>query len=178
MKPIGPLMREHRLIEKMIDILDKKQAQMGKIQMVDVNFLMVAVEFFRTYADRTHHGKEEDILFKELAEKQLAPELKQIMNELVEEHTRARKMVALLVQDQERYMQNELHSLSEITDIINQLVAFYPAHIMKEDQHFFFPILDYFTSEEQNAMVDKFWEFDRMLIHEKYQKILTELSNS
>ncbi len=178
MKPIGPLMREHRLIEKMIDILDKKQAQMGKIQMVDVNFLMVAVEFFRTYADRTHHGKEEDILFKELAEKRLAPELKQIMNELVEEHTRARKMVALLVQDQERYMQNELHSLSEITDIINQLVAFYPAHIMKEDQHFFFPILDYFTSEEQNAMVDKFWEFDRMLIHEKYQKILTELSNS
>jgi hemerythrin-like domain-containing protein len=178
MKPIGPLMREHRLIEKMVDVLDKKQAQMSKVQKVDVNFLMVAVDFFRMYADRTHHGKEEDILFKELANKQLTPELKQIMNELVEEHVWARKMVTTLVQARESYIQGNPQSLSEITDSVNKLVAFYPAHIMKEDKRFFYPILDYFTVEEQNAMLDKFWEFDRMLIHEKYQKILADLANS
>ncbi len=178
MKPIGPLMREHRLIEKMVDVLVKKQAQISETNKVDVGFLMVAVDFFRTYADRTHHGKEEDILFKELANKQLAAEHKQTMNELVEEHAWARKMVTRLVQAREGYIQGNRNSLSEIATSVKELVAFYPAHIAKEDKHFFYPCLEYFTLEEQNAMLDKFWEFDRMLIHEKYQNILAELTKN
>lgn len=175
MKPIGPLMREHRLIEKMVNLLGRRQAQMSETKKVDVTFLMVAVDFFRTYADRTHHGKEEDILFKELANKQLSPEHKQTMNELVEEHIWARKMVTRLVQARESYMRGNLDSLNEIITSVKELVAFYPAHIMKEDKHFFYPCLEYFTQAEQNAMLDEFWEFDRKLIHEKYQNILTEM---
>ena len=69
MKPIGPLMWEHRLIEKLVQTL---KTEIGKIREQDeINIVLIdqAVDFFRTYSDRTHHGKEEEILFRDLAKK-------------------------------------------------------------------------------------------------------------
>lgn len=86
MKPIGPLMREHRLIERMVNILNLKLIEMQKSHKVDIDFVHIAIDFFRVYADRTHHGKEEDILFKELAQKPLAVKDKETMNQLIQEH--------------------------------------------------------------------------------------------
>ena len=59
MKPIGPLMWEHRLIERMIALLNREIERINVSNTVNTGFLMVAVDFIRTYADRTHHGKED-----------------------------------------------------------------------------------------------------------------------
>lgn len=175
MKPIGPLMREHRLIERMVAVLDKELKRINDRNKANVELLTVAVDFFRTYADRTHHGKEEDILFRELAKKPLSPGHKRIMDELVAEHVHARKTVSALVDAKNSYSQGNPESLKDTVSYVKELVSFYPAHIVKEDQHFFYPILDYFSKQEQDDMLAEFWEFDRMLIHEKYQKIVEEL---
>jgi len=90
MKPIGPLMREHRLIEHMVKILEKELIKIKETGKVDTNIILLGVDFFRTYADRAHHGKEEDILFRELEKKELIKEHKKIMNKLVEDHVFAR----------------------------------------------------------------------------------------
>jgi len=136
---------------------------------------LTAVDFFRTYSDRTHHGKEEDILFRDLSGKQLAPELRQTMDELIEEHQWARKAVTRLVQARERYMEGDKGAVKDLTAITGELRDFYPAHIEKEDKHFFYPILDYLDNSEQERMLDEFREFDRNLIHEKYRKIVEEM---
>ena len=52
-------------------------------------------------------------------------------------------------------------TLPEIAGCLEELVAFYPRHIEKEDKHFFYPILDYFSAAEQDAMLREFNEFDR-----------------
>jgi hypothetical protein len=49
---------------------------------------------------------------------------------------------------------------------------------LKEDKSFFYPSLEYFSKEEQDQMLQEFWEFDRKLIHEKYQKIVDDIKNS
>ena len=77
MKPIGPLMWEHRVIEKMIGVLRNEIRTITEKSDVNVVLIEQAIDFFRTYADRTHHGKEEDILFRDLARKALSPELEQ-----------------------------------------------------------------------------------------------------
>jgi len=69
MLPIGPLMIEHRLIERMIKLMDKASKKMQKQDNADLNFIDIAVDFIKIYADRCHHGKEEDILFKALTKK-------------------------------------------------------------------------------------------------------------
>lgn len=175
MKPIGPLMREHRLIERMIALLNREIEQINTSGKVNTGFLMVAIDFIRTYADRTHHGKEEDILFRDLAKKNLAPEHKKTMNELIQEHIAARKIVAQLINARETYIIGSSKSVTDIINCLRELASFYPVHIEKEDKHFFYPCLEYFSKEEQDAMLQEFWEFDKKLIHEKYQRTVEEL---
>ncbi|WXG44085.1 MAG: hemerythrin domain-containing protein [Promethearchaeati archaeon SRVP18_Atabeyarchaeia-1] len=172
MKPIGPLMIEHRLIERMIAIVKEELNKIERGKKADPIFIDTYVDFARTYADRCHHGKEEDILFRDLAKKKLSPGHKKTVDELVEEHVYARKTVGELVAAKDKYVQGNSNALKEITAKLGALAEFYPKHIEKEDKHFFFPILDYFTKQEQDAMLQEFWEFDRKLIHEKYQKIV------
>jgi len=175
MKPIGPLMWEHRLIEEMVPLMKNEIDRIGKNRIANVPFIGITVDFFRTYADRTHHGKEEDIFFLELSKKKLSGKHKKIMDELVEEHLLARKTVKKLVEARDNYMKGEGFHLEIIKDSLVELVNLYPNHIRKEDKEFFFPVLEYFTKAEQEAMLLKFREFDRHMIHEKYEGVISEL---
>lgn len=172
MKPIGPLMHEHRLIERMIAVIAKKKDAMARSRTVDTVFIETAVDFIKVYADRTHHGKEEDILFRDLAKKKMGVEHTRIMQELLDEHVFARKMTGELVAATQDWIAGNTESIAVIIDRITTLVNFYPEHIRKEDKEFFFPILDYLSSDEQNAMLGEFYEFDRRMIHDKYRLVV------
>ena len=175
MKPVGPLMREHRLIERMVSLLNEELKQMGETNKVNTEFLMIAIDFIRTYADRTHHGKEEDILFRELAKKQLSQEHQKTMKELIEEHVIARKITTSLANARHNYVRGNLEAVKDIVAPLRKLVEFYPAHIEKEDKHFFYPSLEYLSKQEQDDMLQEFWEFDRRLMHEKYENLVKEI---
>ena len=176
MKPIGPLMWEHRLIEKMLRIVDERSRKMKIDLQADPVFIDTVVDFIRTYADRTHHGKEEDILFRELAGKRLAPEHARIMDELMAEHVYARKTVGALVVAKEQHVRTKgQDTITELVNLLTELTSFYPRHIEKEDKHFFYPCLKYFTDDEQQALLQEFWDFDRKMIHEKYGKVVEYL---
>lgn len=172
MKPIGHLMWEHRLIEKMVRLFDSEIMRINEQNKINTVFIFSAVDFFRTYADRTHHGKEEDILFRELLKKKLSAEHDKITKELVEEHIYARKTVGRLLEANRKYIEGDSNSPQDVIACLRELSDLYPKHIEKEDKHFFFPILDYFTRQEQDAMLNEFWDFDKKMIHEKYKKVL------
>jgi hemerythrin-like domain-containing protein len=174
MLPIAPLMIEHRLIEKMIAVIKKvidQSEQQGKI---NPEFIDLAVDFIRMYADRCHHGKEEDILFRDLSKKPLSGGEKQVMEELIEEHRQGRKTVADIVEAKGRYLKGDQEALPIMLDRMSFLVDFYPKHIEKEDKHFFMPIMNYFSQEEKEAMLQEEWEFDKNLIHQIYKNKISE----
>ena len=172
MKPIGILMWEHRLIERVIGLFPEHVARIGRTGTVDTFFIENAVDFIRTYADRTHHGKEEDILFRQLEGKNMSPEHRKIMVDLINEHIHARGLVKKLVDANDRYIKGE-DTVNEISGLLESLAGFYPPHILKEDRDFFHQSMGYFSKEEQDAMLHEFEEFDRRMINEKY-KILAE----
>jgi hemerythrin-like domain-containing protein len=173
MQARGPLMVEHRLIERMLIVVHRTLERAGQTQSIDPYFVDDAVDFIRVYADRTHHGKEEDILFRDLQKKDLSDADQQAMNELIEEHIFGRKTTEALVEANTRYRQGEGAALAEVTSHLETLVAFYPKHIAKEDQVFFPAVRAYFTDQEEQAMIAEFWEFDRKMIHEKYRALVT-----
>lgn len=175
--PIGPLMTEHRLIEKMIQLMENEIKKMKYHRKANPIFIDTAVDFIRMYADRTHHGKEEDILFRDLEKKELSPNHDKIMHELVEEHIWARVRVSRLVDAKKLYVKGDKKVLEDIIDLMSELVDFYPKHIEKEDKHFFIPIMKYFSRDEQDKMLEEFWDFDKTLIHEKYKKVVENLQN-
>ncbi len=171
-------MIEHRLIERMVRLMAVELESIEVLSQPKVMFLDASVDFFRTYADRTHHGKEEDILFRDLGTRTLSREHASIMEELVQDHVKARANVHGLHEARQAYAQSLAGSpeatvaLEEIVARLKTLVALYPPHIVKEDRHFFIPILDYFNEDEQAEMLREFQEFDRQMIHEKYNLVV------
>ncbi|MBN2522796.1 MAG: hemerythrin domain-containing protein [Bacteroidales bacterium] len=176
MKPRGPLMIEHRLIEKMLNITEKELNIIKNDRKIDSVFINTIVDFIRTYADRTHHGKEEDILFKELENKSMNADDSRMMQELIDEHIHARKVVKELVEANSKYMNGNLNSIDIIIEKLSFLIKFYPEHILKEDKIFFPNTEKYFTDTELNNMLSGFREFDRKMIHEKYNRLFEFLS--
>jgi hemerythrin-like domain-containing protein len=57
MQTRGPLMIEHRLIERMLSVIRNALSEIKLKNKVDPVFVDIAVDFIRIYADRTHHGK-------------------------------------------------------------------------------------------------------------------------
>jgi hemerythrin-like domain-containing protein len=172
MRAIGLLMIEHRLIEKIIPILEAELERLQGDDEPNPYLIEYAVDFFRTYADRTHHGKEEDILFRELKGKRLEAEHSRIMRELEEEHVIARENVRCLQESKDRWVEGAVGALEQIKTRLRNLIELYPKHIYKEDKEFFFPVEQYFTPQELVAMLQESYEFDQKMIHEKYAKTL------
>jgi hemerythrin-like domain-containing protein len=168
-------MIEHRLIERMISLIRDALVIIEATQKVDPLFIDTAVDFIRTYADRTHHGKEEDILFRELAKRLLSAEDERIMSDLVQEHIVARRTTKALVEANKRYRNGDGSALADVAANLRRLVEFYPVHIEKEDKVFFPASRAYFTDEEDQEMLAEFWEFDRKMIHEKYRSVVEAL---
>jgi hemerythrin-like domain-containing protein len=168
MMPIGPLMIEHRLIERMIAVI-KKETDKYKLEgSINPQFIELSVDFIRTYADRCHHGKEEDILFRDLSRKPLSADQRRIMEELIDEHRQGRKTVAEIIEAKAKYENGEVGALTTILNCLDFMTDFYPQHIEKEDRHFFLPCMEHFNTEERDSMLHEEWEFDKNLIHLLY----------
>lgn len=168
-------MIEHRLIERMLNVV---KGALGQIQLTgkaDPFFVDTTVDFIRIYADRTHHGKEEEILFRDLDRKDLLPGDRQLMNELIDEHLFGRQTTKALIDANARYRNGDETALADIIEKLRTLVEFYPKHILKEDKIFFPAARAYFTEAEDQAMLAEFWEFDRKMIHEKYNAVVKNL---
>ncbi len=174
MKPISPLMIEHRLVDRMLALLTREHRRTVETGNVDYEFLDASILFLRTYVDKFHHGKEEDILFKELAEKPLSPEDRNMLNELIEEHGRTRKAVERLEGARRQQVDKKL-AITEITKQMETLTKWYPVHIEKEDRHFFVSSMNYLSEQEQAAMLEKSREFDRSFTQNQFVGIVTEL---
>jgi hemerythrin-like domain-containing protein len=175
MQARGQLMIEHRLIERMLSVIKDILANIESKNTVDPVFVDIAIDFIRVYADRTHHGKEEDILFRELKNKPLSTDDRRVMNELIEEHVFGRQTTKALADANTRYRNGDETALANIADKLLTLIQFYPKHIEKEDKVFFPSSRTYFTDEEDQAMLAEFWEFDRKMIHEKYKSVVEGL---
>jgi hemerythrin-like domain-containing protein len=154
MMPIGPLMIEHRLIERVIAVMAREADRIEKEGRADPLFIDTVVDFIRTYADRSEHRK--------------------VMEELVGEHVRGRNTTKSLSQAGGRYAGGDRSALTDIARFMKELSSFYPSHIRKEDKSFFLPVMGYFTPEEKHAMLEEELEFDRNLIHERYRAVAEE----
>lgn len=175
MMPIAPLMIEHRLIERMASVMEMQAEAMQAGQELDPRFIPEAVDFMRTYADRTHHGKEEDILFKVLKGKKLSAEHRRTLEKLETDHVKAREMVGKLAALGEEHLRGSPSAAFQASMLMKDLVTFYHTHIELEDQGFFVPVMEYLSAEERQVMLEDFRDFDSRMVHERYAKAVERM---
>lgn len=177
MQPIDPLISEHRLIERSIVVLVRQRDRIAAEKALDIELLDATVDFIRTYADRAHHGKEEQILFRDLLKKPLSePQLK-MCDQLIREHQYVRNRVTQLVAARELFLKGSREALVKISAILSELIIFYPEHAHREEHNFFPEVMAYFTDAEKAAMVAEMTNYDAKIIHEKYLRIIEAVEN-
>ncbi|NIL97917.1 MAG: hemerythrin [Planctomycetales bacterium] len=74
MKSVEHLVAEHDLIERGLAVLEKVVSRIEADKSVPDEFPRWAADFFRQFADRCHHAKEEDLFFPLLKERGIAEE--------------------------------------------------------------------------------------------------------
>lgn len=172
MLPVGVLMIEHRLIERVIPAMEREIGRIDSGGGPDQTWVDNLVRFMREYADKCHHGKEEDILFIELGKKEMTPKLNRTMEELVAEHKRGRAMVGQLKKLGEHYSHGDEAVSGNLANLMRTISTFYIRHIEREDKRFFIQSMNYLDEEERRRMLERFCRFDKNLFDETYRSIL------
>jgi hemerythrin-like domain-containing protein len=164
-KPIGVLMIEHRLIERALTALEAK-VNAGR---PDVIAFAELIDFFGTYADATHHGKEEDIMFVEADALAMGDELTRVLAELRDEHVRFRGYRRAMDADNRRLAAGDHAALGELAAKAREFIPLLRQHIVKEDK-VFFPGFDLMQKPaDRETMMKLFHDFDAERIHETYR---------
>lgn len=145
---------EHKNILKVIDAMEAECLRLEKGGKLDSVFFEKAVYFIRNYADRFHHAKEEDILFREMRKNETSMHCNPI-DQMLYEHELGRGFVkgielGLKNSDKSGVMKNA----RGYTELLRQ-------HIFKED-NILYPMADsVIAGKAQKAMLDEFAEVEK-----------------
>ena len=131
---IERLVNEHDNISKFIDELEQACIDFMEDDIIDIAKFREYIHYIRSYADGTHHKKEEDILFKEMLDRlgKLAENL--VKNGMLVEHDLARLYVLEISNALDRY-ENSKNVKDKICIIGNAMSYVYLLirHIDKEN---------------------------------------------
>ena len=179
MKATEQLRNEHEGIKLMMRILEKLSEKLEAGEDVDAEHLEKIVEFFRIFADRCHHGKEEDILFPAMEAAGIPKEGGPIGVMLLE-HDQGRGYVKGMADATAKYKAGDRKAAPVIASNARNYIALLTQHIEKENR-VLFPMADsHLSAEKQESIFEAFEKIEVEKIgvgkHEEFHHLLDNLS--
>lgn len=126
------LMEEHQLILRMITLLEHNTARMERGNFTEWRFFADALDFIRTFADRYHHAKEEDVLFHALVGNGM-PEQRSPIEAMHIEHEQGRAHVRAMDAALQQIEAGERKQIPTLAQHARAYAELLRAHIEKED---------------------------------------------
>lgn len=127
------MVEEHRLILRMIALVEANTALLEAGKFRDWQFFLDAVDFIRNYADRFHHAKEEDVLFREFLANGMPKESSPVAAMLMA-HDQGRAFVRGMEEGALQALAGETGQATVIAENAKGYAALLRDHIDKEDQ--------------------------------------------
>ena len=112
MGPTKILKKEHEVIKIVLDILDVIVSDIMAKKPVNLRHMEEIVDFIRTFADKCHHGKEQDLLFPAMEEAGI-PRNGGPIEVMLEEHDIGRNYVRQLAKAITDYRKGNKKSLMQ-----------------------------------------------------------------
>lgn len=134
------LVEEHRLILRMIALLERNAVQTKAGGNTNWQFYLDGVDFIRYYADRFHHAKEEDVLFAALVENGMPRENSPVAAMLME-HEQGRKYVVAMELAAREALYGKPDQERTVVENALAYAALLRDHIEKED-HVLYPLAE------------------------------------
>ena len=162
------LRHEHEVFLRALELLERLGQGLDGGRPVDREALAWLIDFFRTFADRCHHSKEEQHLFPAL-ERHGVPREGGPLGVMLHEHETGRGLLRVMAEGADR----------EVAEAIRAYGSLLRAHIYKENE-ILFPIAEQvLAEEEQRAIVQAFDALEQAVvgpgIHEQLLAKLAEL---
>jgi hemerythrin-like domain-containing protein len=133
MKSIELMMDEHKYIKRMLVVTRKACIKVLNNEELDYNEFYKIIDFVKKFADKHHHGKEEDFLFNRMEEQLGELGYKLIRNGMLVEHDLGRLYIRQLEEALEKVINGQQEAKLDLianaisyTDLLNR-------HIDKED---------------------------------------------
>ena len=155
MKPTEILSSEHRVIEQVLDCLDQIVHEANTTGQLDADSATDAVDFFRTFADQCHHGKEEVHLFPAMEAKGF-PRHGGPTGVMLAEHDQGRDCVRQMRAAIPAAAQGDRAALQQFSVAAENYSALLRQHIQKEDHCLFSMADNAFSAADQAALLAKF----------------------
>ena len=177
--PTQRLIAEHALILQALAALEAKIAAWEGGEPPDRTYVEKAVEFLRSFADRCHHGKEEDILFKAMVEELDFPRNAGPVAVLTREHDQGRAFLRK-IGEAAAVLEQDPDALRRVIRNGREYIQLLRIHIDREN-NVVFPMVDQFLADADNARLSRqFDEFEREEMgdgkHEALMGLLAELT--
>ena len=127
------LVNEHRLILRMIALLERNAPRTADGTYTNWQFYLDGVDFIRNYADSFHHAKEEDVLFEALVKNGMPREHSPVAAMMME-HEQGRAFVAAMESATLEALNGQSGRGRIIADNALAYAALLREHISKEDE--------------------------------------------
>lgn len=145
------LMNEHRIIEQVLACLEKEALNCDLKNRLEVDAAEKMIAFFKTFADKCHHGKEEDRLFPLLEARGLSPDSGPT-GVMRHEHDMGRSLIAGMEEAVTKAKQGDSRAPALFAGVARNYDRLLRAHIEKED-HCLFAMADHLLNESDQALL-------------------------
>lgn len=173
----GVLEREHQVIQRAVAVMARIVEQLELKHSIDPDILRELVRFMRDFGDKCHHGKEESYLFP-LLETRGVPPTGCPLAALKGEHVKGRQSTDDLAAAATVYLSNRESGRLRLIEVLQVLIALYPAHIWKEE-YLLFPMTGkVLSADDDELLMQQFTVAESGLgphAHETYEALADDL---
>src|SRR3954462_14005048 len=180
-EPTRILRDEHDVILQGLEILEACSEKLEAGEIVSPDTLDSLIEFFRLYADKTHHGKEEALLFPAMIEKGFSRETGPI-HCMLADHEQNRALTKKMIQAAAELRAGDQTAPLRFAEAASDYVRVLREHIQKENMMLFNMAEQVITAAEESALLAKFHDVDQNQIGEaeitRLKGILTQVQEA
>jgi len=149
------LRHEHEAILRMLDAAERVSWRLERGERVAPETLDGLLEFFRLFADRCHHGKEEDLLFP-LLETKGFPRQAGPIGVMLFEHEQGRALLRQMREALEGYVAGAADAEQRWASAARGYADLLRQHILKENNVLFVMAERLLTDAEQQELANAF----------------------
>lgn len=169
---------EHEGILIMLSVLEKICIEIQNGRVTDYDHPAKIVDFLRTFADKCHHGKEEELLFPALADAGV-PVNGGPIGVMLSEHTQGRAYIKAMADVLVKLHENDADARETFVKAALGYVTLLRDHIAKENNVLFVMAENRLTADEHEKLAVGFDKIEEERIgegvHEKYHALLRQL---
>ena len=166
--PVEELMDDHRLIERVLDALEKRVVN-SEGDSIPAEFVEQALEFFAEFADNHHHFKEESALFPAL-ERRGVPREGGPIGMMLYEHDQGRAALRGIRENLPKAREGSAEAAEAVRRHADEYINLLRNHIWKEDNVLFRMAGAHLSSEDMKQLEAEFHNPDNERVNPEIRR--------